>query len=115
PRDSSAQEPSQYHISRLIMFFALLCPAPRDRAFKSTLLKRAAAVGSLAAIAGLVACGGGRNSANQSPPPGTDAAGTLSLKASLPAGTEGTTYDGSLSASGGTSPYSYAVVWGQMP
>ena len=94
------------------MFFALLCPAPKDRACKTTLLKRAASIASLAAMAGLVACGSGRNSATS---PGSSAAGTLSLKASLPAGTEGTTYDGSLSASGGTSPYSYAVVWGQMP
>jgi hypothetical protein len=39
----------------------------------------------------------------------------LNIKASLPAGTEGTTYNGSVNASGGTSPYTYAVVWGQMP
>jgi len=94
------------------MFFALHNPARKNRAYRTTFFKRAACSASLAAMAGLVACGGGRTSMTS---PSSDTAGKLSIKASLPAGTEGTTYNGSVKASGGTSPYSFSVVWGQMP
>jgi len=94
------------------MFFALHNPGRKDHAYKSFLLRRAVHTASLAAIAGLVACGGARNSVTS---PNNNPNATLSVKASLPAGTEGTTYKGRVSASGGTSPYSYAVVSGQMP
>jgi len=92
------------------MFLALHTLAPKDRACKTSLLKLAICAGSLAAIAGLVACGSGQNSVTS-----PSDAGTLSIKASLPTATEGSTYSGSVSASGGTSPYSFAVFWGQMP
>jgi hypothetical protein len=39
----------------------------------------------------------------------------LTIAATLPAATEGSAYTGSLSASGGTSPYNFAVTSGQMP
>jgi len=95
------------------MFFLLHRPDPTEHVCPALKLKRIICAVSLVGIAGLTACGGGPSPAKLSPTNG--ATGKLSIAASLPAATEGSTYKGAVSASGGKSPYSYAVVWGQMP
>ncbi len=95
------------------MFFVLHSPAPKERACPALKLKKMACVATLIGVAGLTACGGGPSVAKLSPTNG--ATGNLTIAAALPAATEGSTYSGSVSASGGRTPYNYAVVWGQMP
>jgi hypothetical protein len=75
---------------------------------------RLAVLAILAGIAPLTACGGGSNPANLG---ATNSAPTanLNIAANLPGATEGSVYSGSLTASGGTAPYNFAVTWGQMP
>lgn len=85
--------------------------APKRRTHRSFVSNRAALTASLSAITALTACGGSPNAANLTP----TTASTLAISTQLPAGTEGTSYSGNLTASGGTAPYQFAVTSGQMP
>lgn len=87
--------------------------APKGRARRTFGWKKAAVTASLSGIAALTACGGGQQAANLSSP--TSNAANLSITSNLPGATEGSTYNGTVTASGGTSPYSFAVVSGQLP
>ena len=93
------------------MFLKLRFFAPQRLAYHVFVSKRAAVTASLSAIAALSACGGG-------PKPGSPIstqAGAFTINAKLPAATEGASYTGTVTASGGTSPYKFAVTSGQMP
>ncbi|MGC2448296.1 MAG: Ig domain-containing protein [Candidatus Sulfotelmatobacter sp.] len=73
---------------------------------------------SLAGITALSSCGGGQKPVASSPTtPVSSSAPTpsLTVSATLPAGTQGAAYNGSVTASGGASPYNYSVTSGQMP
>lgn len=84
---------------------------PKARADRTNASNRAVFIASLSAIAVLSGCGGPSKPADLSPINN----GKLTISANLPTGTEGSGYSGSLTASGGTSPYNYAVTSGQMP
>lgn len=60
------------------------------------------------------ACGGHSSTLTSSVPVNGPAV-TLSISGGLPSGTVGTNYNASLSVTGGTAPYSFAVVAGQLP
>ena len=93
------------------MFLEFRHFAPKRRAYYVSVFKRAAVAASLTAIAALSGCGGG-------PKPGdpvSTKAGAFTITAKLPAATEGVSYTGTVTASGGTSPYKFAVTSGQMP
>lgn len=64
----------------------------------------------LIAIA-LNGCGGGSSSLTN----GTNSGSGLSISGSLPAGTIGNSYKGSLSASGGSGSYQFSIASGQLP
>lgn len=98
------------------MIFCFRYFAPTGRTHRTFAWKRAAFAASVSGIAALTACGGGTKAANVSPttPVNTPTA-NLSLASNLPAGTQGSAYSGSITASGGTAPYNYAVTSGQMP
>ena len=85
--------------------------APKWRAQRNFVSKRAALTASLSAITAFTACGASPKAMN----PGPTKPGTLAISAQLPGGTEGSSYSGNVTASGGTSPYNFAVTSGQMP
>src|SRR5215831_9078332 len=94
-----------------MMFVKLRHFSPMRRSHRVFISKRAAATASLSAIAALSACGGGLKPAD----PGSTKTGALTISATLPAATEGSSYSGTVAASGGTSPYTFALTSGQMP
>ncbi len=78
----------------------------RGRTSAASLILFSAALGS--------ACGGHSSSmSNQAPNSGPST--NLNVSGTLPAASVGTSYSGSITASGGTAPYSFAVVSGQLP
>ena len=93
------------------MFLYLNHSAPKTRVCRTITSNRAVFMATLSAIAALSGCGSPSKPANLSP----NNNGNLAISASLPTGTEGSGYSGSVTASGGTSPYSFAVTSGQMP
>ena len=96
------------------MFDRLRIAAPTRGASRAFAVQRMAVLASLAGIATLTGCGGGSNPVNQGATnPGT--AVSLNIAANLPGATQGSAYAGSLTASGGTAPYNFAVTSGQMP
>jgi len=100
------------------MFLRFRTQASNRGANRITAVQRTAITASLAGIAALTACGGGSQPANLSPTtpvtnPGP--AQNLNLSATLPAATEGSVYSGTIIASGGSAPYNFAVVSGQLP
>jgi Putative Ig domain len=68
----------------------------------------------LCAIAVGSGCGG-HSSAFNSPVPSNNPSATLNILGTLPSGTVGTNYNGSVTVTGGTAPYTFAVVSGQLP
>jgi hypothetical protein len=97
----------------------LMDPARRECAFrgisiKSLLLPHGVVVGMLAGVSLLNGCGGGSSSANGAASPTTPSA-NLSISATLPGGTVGSSYSGSIGASGGNAPYTFTVASGQLP
>lgn len=74
----------------------------------------AAAVLIICAIGVGSACGG-HSSAFNSPVPSNTPNASLNISGTLPSGTVGTNYSGSVAVTGGTAPYTFAVVSGQMP
>jgi hypothetical protein len=93
-----------------MMFLSVRHLAPKRRAYRNHVPNCPAVTLGLSAITALAACGGPPRSANSSP-----TEGQLTIAAKLPTGTEGAPYSGSLSATGGTSPYKFVVTSGQMP
>lgn len=93
------------------MFFYFNYSAPKARARRTMGSNRAAFMACLSAIAVLSGCGSPSKPSDLSP----NHNGSLTISANLPSGTEGSGYNGSLTANGGTSPYNFAVTSGQMP
>jgi hypothetical protein len=85
--------------------------APMRRSHVVLNSKRVAVTASLSTIATLCACGGGPKPGN----PLSTNGGAFAIAAKLPAATEGSSYTGRVTASGGTSPYKYTMSSGQMP
>src|ERR1700687_3374388 len=98
---------------RWMMFYCLLKLAPKKRA---NLVVKCAA---LTAIIGWVlifnACSGASGIGTKSIGTGNHTASGLTFPAALPQASFGSSYSGSLTASGGTAPYTFALVSGQMP
>ena len=92
------------------MFLYFNHSAPKARVRRNLTSNRAVFMASLSAIAVLTGCGGGKP-ANLSPTNN----GNLTISANLPTGMEGSGYTGTVTASGGTSPYNFAITSGQMP
>lgn len=64
----------------------------------------------------LSGCGTGHSSqTNDNPTSGTGSGSGLSISASLPAGSVGTSYTGSVTASGGSGSYTFSIASGQLP
>ena len=78
---------------------------------RQAIVQQAAAISIMAGISALSGCGGGQVGKTMNAP----TPGTLNLSATLPAATQGSTYNGTISATGGSAPYSYALVSGQLP
>jgi len=93
------------------MSFYFSNSARKQRAQRTIAPNRAVFMASLSAIALLGGCGSPSKPANA----GTTNTASLTVSANLPAGTEGAGYSGNVMASGGTSPYNFAVTSGQMP
>src|SRR5215472_19320179 len=88
--------------------------APARGANRAFAVQRVAVLASLAGITALTGCGGGSNPANLGTTnPATTA--NLNIAANLHGATQGSAYDGTLTASGGTAPYNFAVTSGQLP
>ncbi len=85
--------------------------APKERVRPTIGPNGAFFVAMLSAIAALIGCGGIAKPATLNPA----SPAKLTISATLPAGTEGTAYSGGVTASGGTSPYSFVVTSGQLP
>jgi hypothetical protein len=85
--------------------------ASKPRVQQTVSSSRSVVVAGVCVLLALNGCGGGNNSSNLSPT-NTSA---LAIAATLPAGIAGSSYSGSVTASGGTSPYKFAVTSGQMP
>src|SRR5579864_6758290 len=115
PTDSPAQEPSKNSISRFMMFLRSRTFTPKPCGRPTIVFQRAAALAGLAGISALSACGGGQSPAKLTPANSPSNSAALSVSATLPSATQGSAYNGTIAASGGTAPYSYAVVSGQMP
>src|ERR1700730_4579710 len=98
---------------RWMMFYCLLKLAPKKRA---NLVVQCA---TLTAIIGWIlvfnACSGASGIGAKSTGSGNPTATGLAISAALPQASVGSTYSGSLTASGGTAPYTFAVVSGQLP
>ncbi len=69
----------------------------------------------LPSIAAFSACSGNSVAPGSSKPATPTPAATLNITASLPPATVGTNYSGALTAAGGTVPYLFTVVSGQLP
>src|SRR6266568_3441960 len=95
------------------MFFRLPNLAPKAHADRAIVLQSAALSAIVSWILISTACSGAPGIGAKSNDPGT-AAG-LAISATLPAASVGSTYSGSLTASGGTAPYTFTVVSGQLP
>jgi hypothetical protein len=93
--------------------YCLLKLAPKKRA---SLVVQCA---TLTAMIGLIlvfnACSGASGIGTKSIGTGNPTGAGLAISATLPQASVGSTYSGSLTASGGTAPYTFAVVSGQMP
>src|SRR6266567_5174228 len=94
------------------MFFCLPNLAPKTRA-QAIVLQSAVLSAIVSWILVFSACSGASGIGAKSSDPGT-AAG-LTISATLPQASVGSTYSGSLTASGGAAPYTFAVVSGQLP
>ena len=100
------------------MSYCFRYSAPARGANRSISLQRLAFLASLAGIMVLSSCGGGAKTANSSPATPVSAPAptpSLTVSATLPAGTEGSAYSGSVTANGGAAPYNFSVTTGQMP
>ncbi len=97
------------------MFFCLRKLTLNSCGRRGTLGRWAVVMAGLIAVSAFTACGGGQSAMNQSSTSTQITPAALSVAATLPAGTQGSVYNGSVTASGGTAPYSYAVVSGQLP
>jgi Putative Ig domain len=78
------------------------------------LLQCAAFSGPLLSVLLFNACSG-NSVAPSSKAPATAPAASLNITATLPPATVGTNYSGTLTATGGTAPYTFSVVSGQLP
>ena len=96
-----------------MMFYCLLKLAPKKRA--NLVVKCAALTAIIGWILIFNACSGASGIGAKSTGPGNPTASGLAISAALPQASVGSTYSGSLTASGGTAPYTFAVVSGQMP
>jgi hypothetical protein len=89
-----------------------------DRTLKAcadeSLIGRFAAYSVVLSVALSTGCGGGSKSFSSTLPSNTSNA-SLSIAGNLPAGAVGANYSGSVSVTGGTAPYSFAVASGQLP
>ena len=89
-----------------------------DRTLKAcadqSFLGRFAALSLLLPVIFGTACGGGSKSFSSTLPGNTFTA-SLNIASNLPGGSVGANYSGSVSVTGGTAPYSFAVVSGQLP
>ncbi len=94
------------------MFFCLPNLAPKTRA-QAIVLQSAVLSAIVSWILVFSACSGASGIGAKSSDPGT-AAG-LTISATLPQASVGSTYSGSLTASGGAAPYTFTVVSGQLP
>lgn len=102
--------PPKTYLSGRMMFLYFHHFAPRHT-HRSFVSNRAALTASLSAITALSACGASPKAANLT----LTTANALAISAQLPAATEGSSYTGSVTASGGTSPYHFVVTSGQIP
>jgi hypothetical protein len=91
---------------------ALRIATPTRGVNRAFAVQRLAVLASLGGALALTGCGGGANTANLGT---TGSAANLNVSANLPGATEGAAYSGSVTASGGTAPYSFAVTSGQLP
>jgi hypothetical protein len=94
-----------------MMFLHFSNSARKERVQLAIPTNRTVLMAGLSALAILGGCGSHSKSANV----GTASTAQLAISASLPAGMEGAGYSGNVTASGGASPYNFAVTSGQMP
>src|SRR5581483_4376384 len=124
------------------MSYLLFVPAQEDRANRINCFQCAALVAAFALLLCLAACSGfssgrggsttsttsttttgGNGGTTSGGTDGTGGGGTtsggktpdLTIAATLPSGTTGASYTGSITASGGTAPYAFAIASGQLP
>jgi len=94
------------------MFLRFRSLAPISGANRSMSAQRVVLGATLAGVAALTGCGSSPRAANYGP---TTTPVNLNVTAQLPGATQGSSYTGSITASGGTSPYNFGVTTGQLP
>ena len=93
------------------MFLCLHYSAPVRRTKWAVGSSQVACLASLSLITVLSSCGSSPRHASIPP----TNSGNLTISAKLPSGTQGSSYNGNLTATGGVSPYKFVVTSGQMP
>ncbi len=97
------------------MSHGLVFPSSQEHTNSYPCAKSAVIVAIVCAITLLNACGASRPSNPAAVTNPTPNSASLTIAATMPAATVGSAYSGSVTASGGTAPYSYSVVSGQLP
>jgi len=97
------------------MSYHAFAPARKDRANRITCFQCAAGVAALALLLCLAACSGFSENSSGSTTSTNTTTSTLTIAAVLPAATAGVSYDGSVTATGGKAPYTFAIASGQLP
>jgi hypothetical protein len=100
------------------MFLRFPHLAPKKRATRTVILQCVAITAIASWMLICNACSGVSSMGSKTVAPGTPVTatnGNLTISITLPTATSGSNYNGSITASGGTAPYSFAVVSGQLP
>jgi hypothetical protein len=100
------------------MFLRFPHVAPKKRATRTAILQCVALATIIFWMLICNACSGGSSIGSKTVSPGTPVTatnGNLTISVTLPTATAGSNYNGSITASGGTAPYTFAVVSGQLP
>jgi len=100
------------------MLFEALPPARNCRqAGRSSVIQFLALTSLLLCFALLNACsvGSSASTPNSTVPTATPSEQTLTLSGKLPQGEVGSSYNSTLSVSGGTAPYNFSISWGELP
>lgn len=100
------------------MFLRFPHLAPKKRATRTIILQCVALSAITCWMLICNACSSASSIGSKTVAPGTPVTATnanLTISITLPTATAGSSYNGSITASGGTAPYTFAVVSGQLP
>ncbi|HZO99683.1 MAG TPA: Ig domain-containing protein [Terriglobia bacterium] len=97
------------------MFYCVIDRARKLCANRSLMGRALATFSTGLILAAGAACGGHSSSFSTATAPANGPSAALNISGTLPAGSVGANYSGSLAVTGGTAPYTFAVASGQLP